>query len=134
MFANLVFKNSPWHKLVPPLPPSPKYHNRPIPIYLNSCLAVRLAGIKQKKSSWGSVMNDTFFFPLEQIHKGIYFCLSVMLRYLMVYKPSSPPPPCVWLQTWNSFLYRTDQFSITDTLFWAKNLWFLYPIADYTAL
>ena len=45
--------------LVPP--PPPKSHNRPIPIYLNSCLASRLGGIKQKKSSWGSVMNDTFF-------------------------------------------------------------------------
>ena len=43
-------------------PPPPESHNRPIPIYLNSCLAARLGGIKQKKSSWGSVMNDTFFF------------------------------------------------------------------------
>ena len=32
--------------------------NRSISIYQNSYLAARLGGIKQKKSSWGSAMNN----------------------------------------------------------------------------
>ena len=41
-------------------------------------------------------MNDTFF--LEQIHKGIYVCLSVLLRYFNgVQAPL--PSLTLWLQT-----------------------------------
>jgi len=41
--------------------------NRPILIYWNSYLAARLGGIKQKESSWGLIMNNTFllFYSLK---------------------------------------------------------------------
>ena len=66
----------------------PYLFDRPIPIYWNSYLAGRLGGIKQKKSSWGSMTNNTFLLfyspnPRSQLWILIYRKWSIRRRPLL---------------------------------------------------
>ena len=66
----------------------PYLFDRPIPIYWNSYLAGRLWGIKQKKSSWGSMTNNTFLLfyspnPRSQLWILIYRKWSIRRRPLL---------------------------------------------------
>ena len=66
----------------------PYLFDRPIPINRNSYLAARLGGIKQKKSSWGSITNNTFLLfyspnPRSQLWILIYRKWSIRRRPLL---------------------------------------------------
>ena len=74
--------------------PSLRYHwvshgKRPISINLNSYLAARLGGIKQKKLSWGSAMNNTFllFYSLKPGGQvwAILHTMMVLFQILLKY-------------------------------------------------